>query len=290
MTSELANSYVLPAFLMLPQEAFGKPVCRLGLASHGHTQMTAGDVLYAVERGVNFLNWAGESEGADDEDAFRDAISSLGSARDNVVVCIQFGAMTADDAERELRFLLRALRTDYIDVVTLYYVERPEEWQALAAPGGVVDYLRAAKKDGVIRRLGITSHQRPLAAEMARSGLIDCVMIRYNAAHRGAERDVFPTTDALGLPVIAYTATRWSQLMEASPADPPGFVVPRAPAWYRFVLQAPSVAVVLAAPHSRSELEEDLEVLAADEPLPADQYEALARHGERVRASSGPFA
>ena len=34
-------------------------------------------------------------------------------------------------------------------------------------------------------------------------------MIRYNAAHRGAEREVFPVTEALGLPVIAYTALRW---------------------------------------------------------------------------------
>ena len=62
-------------------------------------------------------------------------------------------------------------------------------------------------------------------------------MIRYNAAHRGAEREVFPVTDALGLPVIAYTALRWGGLLRPTPDDPPGFVVPPAPAWYRFVLQ-----------------------------------------------------
>jgi hypothetical protein len=33
-------------------------------------------------------------------------------------------------------------------------------------------------------------------------------MVRYNAAPRGAERDVFPVTGALGLPVITYTALR----------------------------------------------------------------------------------
>ena len=102
--------------------------------------------------------------------------------------------------------MLAALRTDYLDVLTFYYVEEPAEWSHLAGPGGALEYCRAARRDGVVRRLGLTTHQRPLAAEAARSGLLDALMIRYNAAHRGAEREVFPVTDALGLPVIAYTA------------------------------------------------------------------------------------
>src|SRR5204862_2309191 len=99
-----------------------------------------------------------------------------------------------------------------------------------------------------VRRLGLTTHQRPLAAEIAGSGMLDLLMLRYNAPHRGAEREVFPVTDALGMPVIAYTALRWGALLRPTPDDPPGFVVPGAAAWYRFVLQAPSVAVVVAAP------------------------------------------
>ena len=83
------------------------------------------------------------------------------------------------------------------------------------------------RRDGVVRRLGLTTHQMDLAAEVARSGHLDALMIRYNAAHRGAEREVFPVTDALGLPVIAYTALRWGALLRPTPEDPPGFVVPR---------------------------------------------------------------
>jgi hypothetical protein len=101
--TDLRAGHLLPAYLTRPDKFFGKPVCRLGLASHGRTEVTADDVLYAVERGVNFLNWAGESEGPDGEDAFRAAIASLGPARDSVVVCIQLGATTADEARRELR-------------------------------------------------------------------------------------------------------------------------------------------------------------------------------------------
>ena len=123
---------------------------------------------------------------------------------------------------------------------------------------------------------------------MAGSGLLDLLMIRYNAAHRGAETDIFPTTDALGLPVVAYTCLRWGALRRPTPDDPPGFVVPRAPAWYRFALQSPSVTVALASPEGREELEEDLTVLGAG-PLAEQEYERLAEHGRRVRRHAGSF-
>jgi predicted aldo/keto reductase-like oxidoreductase len=277
-------------FLARPGREFGKPVCRLGLASHGPTAITAEDFLYAVSRGVNFLNWSGFAEGPPDDEAFPAAVAALGRDRDRVAVCVQFAARTAAEAAGELRSVLSAIRSDYVDVVTLYYVQRADEWEALAAPGGVVEYLRAAQADGVVRRLGVTSHRRPLAAAMAASGLLDCVMVRYNAAHRGAEREVFPVTTDRGLPVIAYTALRWGALLRPTPDDPPGFIAPPAPAWYRFVLQEPAVSVVLSAPHTRAELEEDLEVLSASGPLPAKEFEALARHGERVRVHAGRFA
>jgi aryl-alcohol dehydrogenase-like predicted oxidoreductase len=62
---------------------------------------------------------------------------------------------------------LAFLRTDYIDVLTVYYVERADEWAEIKSPGGAIPYLRDAKRDGVVRRLGVTSHQRTLAARMA---------------------------------------------------------------------------------------------------------------------------
>jgi aryl-alcohol dehydrogenase-like predicted oxidoreductase len=88
-------------------------------------------------------------------------------------------------------------------------------------------------------------------------------MIRYNAAHRGAETEIFPMARRLGLPVIAYPALRWGALQRPTPSDPPGFVPPAAPLWHHFALQEPAVSVALAAPNSRAELETDLEVLSA---------------------------
>jgi len=274
---------------MTPAIAFGRPVCRLGLAARDETALTPDDVLYALGRGVNFLNWPGLSEGRPGDDVFSAAVASLGADRQSVVVCVQFAARSAADAAVELRSVLAALGTDYIDILTLYYVEKPEEWEELTSPSGAVPYLQDAQRNGAVRRLGVTSHQRKLAARMAQSGLLDLVMVRYNAAHRGAERDVFPVTASLGLPVIAYTALRWGALLRPTPHDPPGHPAPSAPDWYRFVLQHPAVTVTLAAPHTRAELEEDLHVLETTGPLSDGEYAALAEHGERVRRNAGGF-
>jgi aryl-alcohol dehydrogenase-like predicted oxidoreductase len=272
-------------------QAFGKPVARLGLASRRRTAIAPEDVLFAIDRGVRFLNWPALAEGpAGAADAMSAAIGALGPRREEVVVCIQFGARTAAPARAELAAALRELGTDYVDVVTLYYVETAEEWREIAAPGGALEVLRAAKRAGAVRRIGITSHARRLAAEIAGAGLVDALMIRYNAAHRGAEADVFPVARERGVAVIAYTALRWGALLEPTPDDPPGFAPPPAPAWYRFVLERPEVSVVLCAPENRAELEADLEVLAAPGPLAPEDLERLRAHGDRVRRHAGRFA
>ena len=78
-------------------EAFGKPVCRLGLAARGQAELTSDDFLFALEAGVNFLNWPGEADSPGGPDACSEAIANLGPRRESVVVCVQFGARTATD-------------------------------------------------------------------------------------------------------------------------------------------------------------------------------------------------
>jgi predicted aldo/keto reductase-like oxidoreductase len=266
-----------------PRAALAPRLCRLGLATRGSSALTPDDVGHAVERGVNFLNWCGV---ADSLSAF---IAELGRRRAEVAVCVQFEARTAEEAKGEFEHILAQLHTDSVDVLTFYYVETREEWQQILAPGGALEFCAAAQREGRIRMLGVTSHQRRLAAEMAASGLLDILMIRYNAAHRGAERDIFPVTTERELPVIVYTCLRWGALLRSTPEDPPGFIVPSAPAWYRFALQHPAVTIALMAPENRAELEEDLQVLSQAGPLSAEEYAQLTAHGQRVRRHAGSF-
>lgn len=258
-------------------------VCRLGLATRGNTRLDSEDVLEAIERGVNYLNWCGYADG------LSRAVRQLGDLRGRVLVAVQLSSRSAVSARKELRGFLGELGTDRIDVVTHYYVESDEEWEEIVSPGGASEAIEEARACGEVGAAGVTSHQRPLAARIAASGGVDMLMVRYNAAHRGAEEEIFPVTRRLGLPVVTYTGLRWGALLEPTPEDPPDFAPPAAPEWYRFVLCHPDVTVGIMAPDGRAELEEDLQILDRWHGFRQEDYAALRAHGDRVYRNAGGF-
>lgn len=257
------------------------PICRLGLASRGDTHLTADDVRHAIDRGVDFLNWCARPDG------LSEAVASLDAAtRDRIVIATQLDARDGPGAIAELEDQLRTLGTDRIDLVTYYWVEHDGELDTILGDGGAHQALR---KDPRVRHIGITSHQRPLARRAAVSGEMDALMIRYNAAHRGAEHELFGVAADTKTPIVAYTCTRWGKLMEPTRDDPVGFVVPRAPDWYRWVLANDAVAIAIMAPNDRAELDEDLAILDDDGPPDAQTMARLAEHGKRVYKNAKAF-
>src|SRR5438132_14071772 len=121
----------LPSWLIAPFGRLGT-VCRLGLASRGTTELPEADIHLALDRGINFLNWCGTTN------TLSRTIAQLGPRRREVFVCAQFEARTAPEAEAELRHILKELQTDYVDVLTFYYVEEAAEWQQISGPGGAM--------------------------------------------------------------------------------------------------------------------------------------------------------
>jgi predicted aldo/keto reductase-like oxidoreductase len=287
-------------------------VTRLGLATRGNNELRPEDVHHAIDRGINYLNWCGRPDG------LSRAIAELGEQRDKAVIAVQLQARDGAGMERQIDRALAELNTDRIDVVTLYYIESQREWDGLIAPGGALIALEAAKQTGAVRMIGLTSHQRTLAAGWAQTGRLDLLMLRYNAAHRGAETEVFPyirpvtgestinsrsdgdpdigasvanepIKKAPAVPFVAYTCLRWGALMEPTPADPPGFTPPPAREWYRYVLAQPRVDVALMAPRTRAELDHDLPLLDDWRPPNADERAILEAHGERVHTHGEKF-
>ena len=270
-----------PSFVLQPEKyaRFGSlgRVCRLGLATRGNTYLDPEDVLHAIDCGVNYFNWCAHPDG------MSDAISQLGAKRKEIIIAAQLYAHTADCALREIAGYLAEMRTDYLDVLTFYYLENENEWETILSKNGAMTMLEELKSVKVLRAVGVTSHQRLLAAKLAQYDQLDCLMIRYNAAHRGAEEEVFPVTEQQRLPVISYTGLRWGALLKPTPEDPPGFRPPPAPDWYRFTLCHPSVTVSLMAPNGRAELEENLKVLDDWHGLSRKEYGKLRDHGSRVQ-------
>lgn len=259
--------------------SFGLPaVCRLGLATRGGSHLRPEDVLWAVDRGVNYLNWCGHPDG------MSRAIASLKSRRRDLMIAVQLEARSAEDAEREFASMLEELQTGYIDVATLYYIESRDEWEEVTSSGGAWHWLNTQKRQGRLHMIGLTTHQRRLGMEWVQSGRLDMLMARYNAAHAGAERDVLPAAAVAGIPVVTFTGLRWRALLEPSPA-----AAPSAADCYRFCLSHPDVAVALAAPDNERQLRDSLTLLDDWRPLNEEEMRMMRLHGEHVRRRAGPF-
>jgi aryl-alcohol dehydrogenase-like predicted oxidoreductase len=187
------------------------------------------------------------------------------------------------DLLRTLERRLRQLRTDYIDVFHFLGVMRPEHMTSR-----VLDQLARLRMDPRVKAVSISCHHRKYAGELAAAGALDCLMIRYNAAHRGAESDIFPHLAAHGVGVVSYTATRWTFLLRRSRHWPKDRPIPSAGQAYRFVLSNPHVDVCLTAPRSERELLENL-AAARLGPLTEDELGFMRSYGDVVHAHAGWF-
>lgn len=177
---------------------------------------------------------------------------------------------------RTLEKRLRQLRTDYIDIFLFLGVMGKEKFL-----GQVLEELHRMREEGKVRAVGISTHHRKLAGELAGRGKLDALMMRYNAAHRGAEQDVFPHLAAHHPAVINHTATRWTYLLRRPRGWPKDGPVPTAGMCYRFVLSNPHVDVCLTAPRSLRELEENLAAVRQG-PLSEEEMQFMRAFGDAV--------
>jgi hypothetical protein len=121
-----------------------------------------------------------------------------------------------------------------------------------------------------------------MAATLAASGEFDIVHLRYNAAHPGAERDIFPRLSAESRPgMVSFTGTSWGQLLNPG-YTPPGEPTPTAADCYRFVLSNPDIDVCATGPASSDHVDDALSAREAG-PLSGDELAWMKRVGAEVR-------
>ena len=171
----------------------------------------------------------------------------------------------------------QALGIDALDVWLMGWVRG--RWHVA---GQAWPTMQALKAEGKTRAIGFSCHDRPLATALARELAVDVLMIRYNAAHRGAEREVFAPLGSERPGIIAYTATRWGMLLQPHPGFPTAMTAPEC---YRFSLSHPSVDTVLCAARSPGEVHDDAAGVA-EGPLSDERLAEIRRFGDAVHAAA----
>ncbi len=254
----------------------GMGVHRLGLSA---TKRPGKKTIYkALDEGVNFFFCYGFDSHMTKvlKDVFK-------TRRDQLVVAT--GAYNLlvwhPDVRKSFEKRLKQLGTDYIDVFLVLGVMKPKQFTPRA-----YDALLRLKEEDKVRCVGLSCHNRQFLGRLAEAGDINAIMMRYNAAHRGAEEDIFPHLAKHNPGVISYTATRWGYLLRRPKNYPKDAPVPTPGQCYRFVLQNPNVDVCLTAPSNEKQLMENLRALE-DGPLSQEENEFIKKFGDMIHYKIG---
>ena len=161
-------------------------------------------VSWAVDRGINYFDVA---------PSYGDAQEKLGNSllpyRKGVYLACKTQKRTAAGAKQELLQSMELLHTDYFDVYQLHALSSRADVEAAFAPGGVMETVEWGRREGIIRRVGITAHSETAALDALSRYDFDTVLFPFNwSLHMafGNGENLMKTAKARNMGVLAMKA------------------------------------------------------------------------------------
>ena len=151
---------------------------------------------YAHEKGINIVDcWMPDPKS-------RDIIGrAMEGCRDSWHVQGHIGSTYQNGQyvrTRDMKFvkpafedLLTRLRSDYVDLGMIHYIDSVEEWNRVMN-GEFVEYVRKLHEEGTIRHIGLSTHNPRIGKLAVESGLIEMILFSINPAF-----DMRPATEDL---------------------------------------------------------------------------------------------
>ena len=192
--------------------------------------------------------------------------------------------------------LLQRLKTDYVDIGMIHYVDSPDTWREIA-DGDVMRYALEQKRAGRIRSIGLSSHNPAAALAAVESGLVDVLMFSVNPCYdllpgtencedlwadesyagelvnMDPERErLYETCQRLGVGITVMKAFGGGDLLTT---DSPAGMALTASQCIHYALTRPAVATVFSGVRSLDDLRVTLEYESAT-PKQRDYAAALA--------------
>ena len=151
---------------------------------------------YASSKGINIIDcWMPDPKS-------RDIIGkAMEGNRENWIVQGHIGSTYQDGQyvrSRDLKHvvpafedLLKRLRTDYIDLGMIHYIDNMDEWN-VCMNTDYIKYVRKLHEEGVIRHIGLSTHNPRMAKVAIESGFVEMILFSINPAF-----DMRPATEDL---------------------------------------------------------------------------------------------
>ena len=236
----------------------------------------------AIDLGINLIDTA-HNYGKAEEGIGR----ALGGRRDQVFLTTKVWADDASGARDSFEESLRALRTDYVDLIYLHSVGNRDVGKAMSDDGALT-YLLRQKEAGKARFVGISGHSKvETFVPVLESGNVDVVMMAMNFVDRhvyGFEDKVLPVANRHNVGVACmkvFGGIRGGFGVADGPNPGPQLDPRYLKQAVRYALGLPGVATLVIGPHTREQLRDNVRMVSGYEPLTDAERTELADLGRR---------
>src|SRR5437867_3727640 len=111
--------------------------------------------------------------------------------RKDFFLATKTGSRTAKEASEDIHRSLERLRVDHVDLIQLHSLGHPDDWDVAMGPDGALEAAIEARRQGLVRFVGVTGHGWTIAAMHRRSLArfdFDSVLMPYNFFMAANER------------------------------------------------------------------------------------------------------
>jgi aryl-alcohol dehydrogenase-like predicted oxidoreductase len=241
-------------------------------------------VQEAIANGVTFMDNAWEYHDGKSEERMGKA---LAGRREQAFLMSKVCTHGRDrrTAMRQLEQSLRRLKTDHLDLWQIHEVVYDNDPDLCFAPGGVVEALEQAKREGKVRFVGFTGHKDPAIhlKMLAHDFPFDTCQMPLNvfdATFRSFEQLVLPELKRRGIAPLGMK----SMCGEGDPVKKRAVTPMEA---LRYAMSLP-VATTVSGMDSLKILRQNLRIARGFEPLSANEMQALRERCAGV-AADGRF-
>ncbi|HRF58289.1 MAG TPA: aldo/keto reductase [Fimbriimonadaceae bacterium] len=214
----------------MPTRPFGKTGWRASLYAVGTAEIPENDeAVRALEAlldgGVNYIDTAPSYTGTRSEQVIGKVMVKR---RKEVFLATKTLARDADGAYAEVRESLGRLQCKQIDLLQIHAVNDMGTLDAVLRKGGAIEGLEKARKEGLIRFIGITGHTRPeVILEAIRKFPFASVLIPISALDKHISDfndEVVPEANRRGIAIAGMKSLKGIERATGGKFEPEDYV------------------------------------------------------------------
>ena len=221
----------------------------------------------ALDLGINFFDNADcYQEGRAEERMGK----ALEGRRQNIYLMTKVDQRDARGSREQLEKSLRRLRTDYLDIWQFHAVSRLQELDIVFGPGGAMETVEQARKEGKIRFIGLTGHFDPVVhLEAIKRHAFDTIQMPINVVdphYRSFRNTVLDEAVKQNLGIIAMKSLGFGNILSLGVAK-----VAEALPW----TWSQPISVLVSGCDRREVLDYNVYLAKTFKPVPESEQAAL---------------